>query len=196
MSTTNYGATTAAQQHDGRDSESQALLNRQSTTHAQEANDTFYGRTFVHVTTHRKRYFALWLLAAVAAISTVVGLHYYHKQKEHRRGPGHHDPEGLMSFNKGGDKFADQLMQSVDAKNSNTLARPERCESDRSYPIAILLSIFFGYVGVDRFYLGYVISALLKLATAGGFGIWYVIDIVLIILGGLPDHNGCHLTAP
>ncbi|KAI8595095.1 hypothetical protein EDD21DRAFT_421004, partial [Dissophora ornata] len=49
---------------------------------------------------------------------------------------------------------------------------------------------------IDRFYLGYIISSLLKLATGGGFGIWYIIDIILIVIGGLPDHNGCNLVAP
>ncbi|KAF8937776.1 hypothetical protein BGZ58_002184 [Dissophora ornata] len=163
----NYGTTEAH-----RDDESRGLLS------GQQANDTFYGRTFGHVSTHRKRYFALWLVVAFAAISSVLGLHYYHKQQNDG---GNHDPEGE-------EKFFSNLLTGV--------ARSDVCQSDRSYPIAIILSIFFGYVGVDRFYLGYVISALLKLATAGGFGIWYVIDIILIIIGGLPDHNGCSLVAP
>ncbi|KAF9102773.1 hypothetical protein BGX29_004208 [Mortierella sp. GBA35] len=80
--------------------------------------------------------------------------------------------------------------------NTGDFKKDKVCESDRSYPIAILLSIFFGYVGIDRFYLGYIISALLKLATAGGLGIWYIIDIILICIGALPDHNGCSLVAP
>ncbi|KAG0214346.1 hypothetical protein BGX28_002163 [Mortierella sp. GBA30] len=150
-----------------RDEESQRLLNGQVHT---EENQTFYVRTFTHVTTHRKRYFALWLLAALAAIGTVLGLHYYHHNQN-----GGQTPPG---------EFA------------KLLKKPDTCESDRSYPIAILLSIFFGYVGIDRFYLGYIITGLLKLATAGGFGIWYVVDIVLICVGGLPDHNGCKLVAP
>ncbi|KAG0274400.1 hypothetical protein BGZ96_004349 [Linnemannia gamsii] len=93
---------------------------------------------------------------------------------------------GLYHYhkNKGNDYFG------VNGKKDHV------CESDRSYPIAILLSIFFGYVGIDRFYLGYIISALLKLATAGGLGIWYIIDIIIICIGALPDHNGCSLIAP
>ncbi|KAF9927798.1 hypothetical protein BGZ75_006461 [Mortierella antarctica] len=158
-----------------RDEESQHLLNGQAVSHA-EANNTFYGRTFSHVTHHRKRYFALWLLAAVAAISTVLGLHYYH----HNNKGGHATP--------GEGEFFSNLLTNV--------TRPDTCKSDRSYPIAILVSIFFGYLGIDRFYLGYIITGLLKLATAGGFGIWYVVDIVLICIGGLPDHNGCRLVAP
>ncbi|KAF9584202.1 hypothetical protein BGW38_007237 [Lunasporangiospora selenospora] len=168
----NYGTTNAP-----RDEEQQALLNGQAATNTQ-ANDTFYRRTIIHVHHHRKRYFALWLLAAVIAISTVLGIHYLYHQSKH--GNGGHKDEG---------EFMETLLKSV--------ARPDdRCQSDRSYPVAILLSIFFGYVGIDRFYLGYIISALLKLATAGGFGIWYIIDIILICIGALPDHNGCRLTAP
>ncbi|KAG0286777.1 hypothetical protein BGZ97_007312 [Linnemannia gamsii] len=78
----NYGATNAAPAG-ARDQESQALLNHQHQVNNTEANDTFYGRTFVHVHTHRKRYFALWFLALVAAVSAVVGLHYYHHQHHH-----------------------------------------------------------------------------------------------------------------
>lgn len=30
----------------------------------------------------------------------------------------------------------------------------------------------------------------------GGFGLLWVIDAILIIVSGLPDHNGCALVAP
>ncbi|KAF9548559.1 hypothetical protein EC957_006113 [Mortierella hygrophila] len=171
----NYGATNAAPAG-ARDQESQTLLNNHQVNNT-EANDTFYGRTFVHVHTHRKRYFFLWLLAAVTAVTVVVGLYFYeHKHKRHTPPSG---DEG---------KLVEGLLTS--------LRPPSVCESDRSYPVAIILSIFLGEFGIDRFYLGYIFTSLLKLATAGGFGIWYIIDILLIILGTLPDHNGCRLVAP
>ncbi|KAF9983693.1 hypothetical protein BGZ65_001529 [Modicella reniformis] len=139
-----------------------------------DVDDTFYRRAARHVHHHSKKYFIMWGLAAISAIAIVLGLYFYEKNKQDFA-PG----EGI---------FFSHVLTATGKK--------ERCQSDRSYPIAVILSIFLGYVGVDRFYLGYIISALLKLITAGGLGIWYIIDIILIAIGGLPDHNGCSLVAP
>lgn len=50
---------------------------------------------------------------------------------------------------------------------------------------AFFLCLFFGPLGVHRFYLGKVKSGLLMLLTLGGVGIWYLIDLTLIATGKL-----------
>ena len=55
---------------------------------------------------------------------------------------------------------------------------------------ALLLSIFLGQLGVDRFYLGYIGLGVLKLLTAGGCGIWWLVDVILIATDGLKDAKG------
>ena len=60
----------------------------------------------------------------------------------------------------------------------------------KSKIVALILSIFLGELGIDRFYLGYIGLGILKLITFGGFGIWYFIDIILIAPGKLKPKDG------
>lgn len=60
---------------------------------------------------------------------------------------------------------------------------------EKNKKIAILLSFLLGYLGVDRFYLGYYGMGVLKLLTLGGFGIWWLIDFIFIYTGNLTIKN-------
>ena len=60
----------------------------------------------------------------------------------------------------------------------------------KSKTTALLLSILVGGHGVDRFYLGYTGMGVLKLLTAGVFGILWIIDIVNIATGRLLPADG------
>ena len=65
-----------------------------------------------------------------------------------------------------------------------------RYVSDKSRLVATLLCGILGTFGVHRFYVGKIGTGLLMLVTFGGFGIWYVIDLVLIIVGSFRDCEG------
>lgn len=59
--------------------------------------------------------------------------------------------------------------------------------SDRSWVITLLLAIF---LPVHRFYVGKIGIGILFWLTAGGFGIWYIIDIIMILLDQFTDKEG------
>ena len=46
--------------------------------------------------------------------------------------------------------------------------------------LALVLSVFFGHFGVDRFYVGDIGLGIVKLLSLGGFGIWWIIDLFVI----------------
>jgi TM2 domain-containing membrane protein YozV len=65
--------------------------------------------------------------------------------------------------------------------------------SEKEWLTALLLSLFVGVLGVDRFYLGYTGLGILKLVTLGGCGIWATIDFILIAMGKITDSRGLAL---
>eukprot|EP01147_Barroeca_monosierra_P009337 gene9337-1603_t len=49
----------------------------------------------------------------------------------------------------------------------------------------LLYSIFLGFCAVDRFCLGYKGSAAGKIISLGGLGVWWIVDIVLLVTNNL-----------
>jgi TM2 domain-containing membrane protein YozV len=61
-------------------------------------------------------------------------------------------------------------------------------------PRVLILCGWLGILGVHRFYTGKIITGVLQLITAGGFGIWWIIDFVFIALSRFKDSAGRPIT--
>lgn len=63
---------------------------------------------------------------------------------------------------------------------------PEKV-SDRSRGVALALATVTGVFGGHRFYAGKTGTGLLMLCTLGGFGIWWLFDMILVASGEFRD---------
>lgn len=70
---------------------------------------------------------------------------------------------------------------------------PEMGSEKRILP-AGLLCFFFGVFGVHRFYTGKTMTGIVQLFTLGGLGIWWMIDLIMIITGSFTDGDGEKIT--
>ena len=88
------------------------------------------------------------------------------------------------------DKFLIILKKLPDAQGRPLRFVSPSQPSDKDWATALLLSYYLGWLGIDRFYLGYTGLGVLKLCTGGGCGVWWLVDSILIALSKLPDSNG------
>ncbi len=63
----------------------------------------------------------------------------------------------------------------------------------KSWIVALVLCFFVGTLGIHRFYVGKVGTGILMLVTVGGFGIWTLIDFIMIAIGKFSDKQGLAL---
>lgn len=64
---------------------------------------------------------------------------------------------------------------------------------EKSFVTTWWLSVILGLFGVDRFYLGKTMSGIAKLITLGGFGFWWITDLVQLARGVTRDSQGSTL---
>ena len=62
--------------------------------------------------------------------------------------------------------------------------------SEKGFVPTLLLCFFLGFLGVHRFYVGKIGTGVLMLLTFGGFGIWSLIDFIIIVCGNFKDKKG------
>lgn len=62
--------------------------------------------------------------------------------------------------------------------------------TDHYFVTTLIYSILLGFLGMDRFCLGQTGTAVGKLLTLGGFGIWWVVDVILLVTNNLLPEDG------
>jgi TM2 domain-containing membrane protein YozV len=68
--------------------------------------------------------------------------------------------------------------------------------SDKTWSTTLMLCIFLGGFAGHRFYVGKTGSAFLFIVTAGGFLIWWLMDLIKIIKGEFTDSEGRPIPKP
>jgi TM2 domain-containing membrane protein YozV len=66
--------------------------------------------------------------------------------------------------------------------------------SDKSRGVALAYAAILGPFGAHRFYAGRTGSGALMACTLGGFGIWYLYDVILVAAGSFRDVEGRLIT--
>lgn len=49
-----------------------------------------------------------------------------------------------------------------------------------NWVLALVMSAVLGRFGIDRFIMGHTGLGILKILTLGGFGVWWLVDLILI----------------
>ncbi len=62
--------------------------------------------------------------------------------------------------------------------------------SEKGFVPTLVLALILGGLGVHRFYVGKIGTGILMLITFGGFGIWALIDVIMIAVGSFKDSEG------
>jgi len=63
-------------------------------------------------------------------------------------------------------------------------------KSPKDFTITVLLCFFLGVFGIHRFYVGKILTGIIMLVTGGGFGVWYIIDLIRLLMGKFSDDDG------
>ena len=81
------------------------------------------------------------------------------------------------------------LTQEEYDSQKNKLLKPDS-QSQNQWIVVLLLAFFLGIIGAHRFYVGKNGTAVLMILTLGGFGLWLLYDLIVIITGNFKTKEG------
>ncbi|WP_017415133.1 TM2 domain-containing protein [Clostridium tunisiense] len=93
------------------------------------------------------------------------------------------EEDGLNEFNSKGQEVKKEENDTIDSSEKEDV-------SNKKWSVVLILCILLGLIGFHRFYVGKGGTAILMLLTLGGFGIWTLVDLVIISLSEFTDEDG------
>jgi len=63
----------------------------------------------------------------------------------------------------------------------------------KNYFYALMLCCFLGMFGIHRFYTGYKRIGFIQLLTLGGFGVWWIVDLISMCFNSYKDKYGIEM---
>ena len=82
----------------------------------------------------------------------------------------------------------------VPQPGASLVGTPYGPASEKRILVGFLLCFFLGVFGAHRFYAGKIGTGLLQLFTAGGLGIWWLVDLIMLVTGTFRDADGQRIT--
>jgi TM2 domain-containing membrane protein YozV len=88
----------------------------------------------------------------------------------------------------------DLICTHCDLKQNFTVVSSSPARKNSEGVIAFIVCFLFGIFGLHRFIYGKIGTGILMLITLGGFGIWWLIDLIRIGVGHFTDSRGNQLS--
>lgn len=123
------------------------------------------------------------------------------KPIDHKNNRTARDEKGYGCLKFGGQNYEDvehtkvqcTVFQDIDCHGPRTFLRdgvPCIRYSEHYFLTTLLYSLLLGFLGMDRFCLGQTGTAVGKLLTLGGVGVWWMVDIILLLTNRLTPEDG------